>query len=136
MGNNPRTDGVTLALGVLLFHAALFLACAALFIGNTAAGAEYVEVATPTPGARIDFRATYGGFCLATGLLLLLPLRRPAWTAPVLAALGLVLASLAGVRLLGIGLEGVTATPPAMWVFLAVETAGAIAAWFAYRGVH
>lgn len=127
---------MTLARVVLLFHAAVFLACAALFIGNTAAGAAYVEVAMPTPGARIDFRATYGGFCLATGLLLLWPLRRPAWTAPVLAALGLALASLASVRLLGIGLEGIPATPPAMWAFLAVETAGAAASAFAYRGLH
>ncbi len=125
-----------LARAVLLFHAAVFLACAALFIGNTQAGAAYVEVATPTPGARIDFRATYGGFCLATGLLLVWAGRRPDWTAPVLAALGLILASLAGVRLLGIGLEGVAATPAAMWVFLAVESAGATASWFAYRALH
>ncbi|MBM3794362.1 MAG: DUF4345 domain-containing protein [Acidobacteria bacterium] len=128
--------GMAFARAVILLHAVIFLACAALFIGNSAAGAAYVEVAAPTPGARIDFRATYGGFCLATGLFLLAALCRPAWTAPVLAALGLALASLAGVRLLGIGLEGIAATPPAMWVFLSIESVGAAAAWFASRGVH
>ena len=61
-----------------------------------------VEIPLPTPTARIDFAATYGGFSLGFGVFLLACARRDAWLEPGLWAVAAALAGLGLVRTLGI----------------------------------
>lgn len=82
-----------------------------------------IEIPLPTPTARIDFAATYGGFELGFGVFLLLCARRAAWHAPGLWAMASALAGFAIVRSLGLIVAAGPATPP-IFVALALEVAG------------
>ena len=82
-----------------------------------------VEIPLPTPTARIDFAATYGGFELGFGTFLLVCARRSGWIAPGLWAAASALAGFALVRLLGILLAPGPATRP-IFVGLALEITG------------
>ena len=57
------------------------------------------DIPLPTPNARIDFAATYGGVQLALGTFFALASRRSAWVEPGLWAAAAVLAGLVLVRL-------------------------------------
>lgn len=87
-----------------------------------------VEIPLPTPTARIDFSATYGGFSLGFGAFLLACTRRAAWLEPGLLAAAAALAGLALVRTLGIL---AAAGPPN--IGLAVEITGVVVSVLALR---
>jgi hypothetical protein len=85
--------------------------------------AAVVEIGLPTPTARVDFAATYGGFELGVGTFLLIAVLRPAWTEAGLWAGMLALGGFAVVRC-GSLLAGTTAVRPAIYVALGLELAG------------
>jgi len=94
--------------------------------------ARLVEVPLPTPTARIDFAATYGGFEIGFAVFLLACARRAEWLAPGLWAAAAALAGFATVRALGLA---VAAGPPAqvIYVALALEIGGVALNVFALR---
>ena len=85
--------------------------------------ARLVGIALPTPTARIDFGATYGGFEIGFGVFLLVCARRAAWLAPGLWASAAALSGFALVRVLGLVSAAGPATRP-IFVGLALEVAG------------
>ena len=87
--------------------------------------ARLTDILLPTPTARIDFAATYGGLQIGFGLFLLICLRRPAWTEPGLCAAAVSLSGLVLVRLLCLAAVGGEATLP-IWVGLAMELGAAL----------
>jgi len=87
--------------------------------------AGLTDILLPTPTARIDFAATYGGLQIGFGLFLLLCVRRPAWTEPGLWAGAAALGGLVSVRLQSIAAAGGQATLP-IWEGLALELGGAV----------
>lgn len=91
-----------------------------------------VEIPLPTPTARIDFAATYGGFSLGFGAFLLACTRRAAWLEPGLLAAAAALAGLALVRTLGI-LAAAGPPTPIIHVGLAVEITGVVVSALALR---
>ena len=103
----------------------VFVGIGAGFLLVPTSWAAWVEVALPTPVARIDLRATYGGFDLAFGAFLLLcALRAKGWLRPGLWASALALAGFAAGRIIGMVVEG--AVPAKMAGLLAVEVALAV----------
>lgn len=119
---------MTLAKIGLLFAAVVFVGIGLGFLLVPVQWAAVVEISLPTPMARTDVRATYGGFDLAMGVFLALCARRADWIRPGLLALGLAAAGFGGGRLVGILVEG-TATP-LMLIFVALETATAFVAFY------
>lgn len=85
--------------------------------------ARLVQISLPTPTARIDFAATYGGFELGFGAFLLACLRRPAWMEAGLCAGVAALGGFAVVRLLGL-FGGGGSVSSAIYVGLALEISG------------
>lgn len=101
--------------------------------------ARLTEIPLPTPTARIDFAAIYGGVQLGFGAFLLRCARRPDGLAVGLSAATFVLAAIGTVRLLSL----VLASGPPDWVIyvaLAMELGGAALCWWAgrvaFRGNH
>jgi hypothetical protein len=88
--------------------------------------ARLTDILLPTPTARIDFAATYGGLQIGFGLFLLICVRRPAWTEPGLWAAALALSGLVLVRLQSLAAVGGQATLP-IWLGLALELGAALA---------
>ena len=82
--------------------------------------ARLTELPLPTPTARIDFAATYGGLQLGFGIFLLRCVARPAWTEAGLWAATAALAGLGLVRVQSLVTAGSPATPP-IWVGLVLE---------------
>ena len=82
--------------------------------------ARLTEIPLPTPSARINFAATYGGLQLGFGIFLLRCVARPAWTEPGLWAATATLAGLGLVRAQSLATVGGAATQP-IWVGLALE---------------
>ncbi|HET6837332.1 MAG TPA: DUF4345 family protein [Gemmatimonadales bacterium] len=103
-------------IGFLVFGAA-----AALAPSRTAG---WTQLVLPTPSARIDFAATYGGFQLGFGLFLIACTQTQGWIEPGLWAAVAALAGFAVVRLLGI-LRAGGRVHWAIWFALALEVAGA-----------
>lgn len=93
-----------------------------------------VEIPLPTPTARIDFAATYGGFELGFGAFLLVCARRAAWLVPGLWATASALAGFAMVRLLGLALAAGPATRP-IFVGLGLELTGFVISVLTLRHV-
>lgn len=91
---------------VLTLSAAGFLGFGLAFALRPLPMAQITDIGLPTATARIDFRATYGGFQIGVGAFLLACVSRPAWVEPGLWAAGAALAGVAGVRLLSVALEG------------------------------
>ena len=91
-----------------------------------------VEIPLPTPTARIDFAATYGGFELGFGVFLLACARRSSWIAPGLWAAASALGGFALVRMLGIVAAAGPATRP-IFVALALEITGCAISILALR---
>ena len=88
--------------------------------------------APDSPPALIDLRATYGGLCLAAGLIILLLARRSSTLPQALLASAIVLGAMALTRALGMLLEGPGNTM--MGVYLASEVLGAVLAlWARHR---
>jgi hypothetical protein len=112
---------VLIGLGFLAFGAAY-----ALWPSRMAA---ITELALPTPTARTDFAATYGGFQIGLGCFLLVCTRSPAWTEPGLWAGAAALAGIAAVRATGVLLaRGHVAL--AIWAGLGIEVTGlALTLW-------
>jgi hypothetical protein len=87
--------------------------------------ARLVEIPLPTPTARIDFAATYGGFELGFGVFLLVCARRSPWLAAGLWAGAAALSGFALIRLQGLLVAAGPATRP-IFVALALEITGAV----------
>jgi hypothetical protein len=113
-----RLARVVLWLGALAFLG-FGLACALWPLPV----ARIVQIPLPTPTARIDFAATYGGFGLGFGVFLLACARRQAWLAPGLWASAATLAGFALIRLHGVLVAAGPATLP-IFVGLALEVGG------------
>jgi hypothetical protein len=123
--NRERT---ILGLGALVF-----IAIGAMFLIAPAYWAAVVEIPLPTPMARTDLRATYGGFNLGFGFFLGLCTLRADWLRPGLIALGLALAGYASARLVGVIVEG--HAHRLMIFFLALEAIGATIALYLQAGL-
>jgi hypothetical protein len=94
-----------------------------------------VDIPIPTPTARADFVATYGGFQIGFGLFLSICARRPAWFRAGLVALGLALAGFGFGRLHGIAFSGGSPRQLIYW-FLALELIGAVLSFLALRDIN
>jgi 8-oxo-dGTP pyrophosphatase MutT (NUDIX family) len=92
--------------------------------------AQVTEIPLPTPTARIDFAATYGGFQLGFGGFLLLCARREAWLEAGLRAAAAVLIGISGFRILGLLFPP---GPPGRVIYwgLLIELSGLAASWWA-----
>ena len=112
-----------LGLGALIF-----IAIGAMFVIAPVYWATVIDIALPTPMARTDLRATYGGFNLSFGLFLGLCTLRPDWIRPGLVGLGLALAGYAAGRLVSFVLEGTADS--LMVVFCALESLGAALSFY------
>jgi Domain of unknown function (DUF4345) len=97
--------------------------------------ARLVEIPLPTPTARIDFAATYGGFELGFGVFLLAFARRPPWFAPGLWATAAALSGFALIRLHGLLFAAGPVTRP-IFIGLALEITGAVVSVLALRHLH
>ncbi len=120
---------------MLLAH--IILVATALVLGFIGVGflwapeawARTIEVGAPTPMARTDIRATYGGFVLAAGVFLAVTAFHLDWIEPGLFACGVIYTGFAGGRLIGISLERQASR--LMAFFLVVEVLGAALSFFA-----
>jgi hypothetical protein len=94
--------------------------------------ARLTEIPLPTPTARIDFAATYGGVQLALGTFFLIASRRAAWVEPGLWAAAAVFAGLALIRLQSML---VISGKPTWVIFVAIgiELTGFLLCTFALR---
>jgi hypothetical protein len=114
---------VTIPRIVLWLSAAGFLGFGLAFALWPVPMAGITEIPLPTPTARIDYGATYGGFQLGFGIFLVICARRAGWLEPGLWAAAAALAGFASIRLLGVVLQdGPVATP--IYVGLALELSG------------
>jgi hypothetical protein len=96
---------MTFAKNLLLLAAFGFAVIGLGFLLIPVQWASLVDISLPTALARIDFRATYGGFNLAIGVFLARCASRPEWLRPGLVALALSGAGYGGGRLVGIVVE-------------------------------
>jgi hypothetical protein len=94
--------------------------------------AGMIEIPLPTPTARIDFAATYGGFELGFAAFLIACARRDSWAAPGLWAMSAALAGFALVRIQSLFAAAGPATAP-IYVALALELTGTAAGIWALR---
>jgi hypothetical protein len=119
-----------LSTAILLLTGIGFLgfgAAAALLPGHAAA---WTQLVLPTPSARADFAATYGGFQIGFGLFLVACTRTGGWLEPGLWAAVAALSGFGLVRLLGI-LRAGGRVHPVIWFALALEVAGSVLNWWA-----
>ena len=113
---------MSLARAILWLNAIGFIGFGAAFALSPQAMAALVDIALPTPTARIDFSATYGGFELGVGGFLVACARRRDWVEPGLWAGAAALAGFAVIRLLTLFTAGGATTP--IYVALALEISG------------
>jgi hypothetical protein len=97
--------------------------------------AQLVDIQLATATARTDFAATYGGFELGFGIVLLLGLRRPIWLEPGLWAGALSLAGFAAVRLVNLVLSS-GPVRPAIYLALGLELTGVLLNLWGLRAVR
>jgi len=95
-----------LAKAELLFAALVFLTFGLGFLIAPVQWAAVVDIVLPSPMARTDFRATYGGFETGMGVFLAACALRDHWLRPGLVALAWVAAGFGAGRLVGIVVEG------------------------------
>lgn len=117
---------------MISFHSLILLLTGIGFLGFGAAYALWpsrmaaiTELTLPTPTARTDFAATYGGFQLGFGIFLLACTRISAWVEPGLWAGTAALAGFAGVRTAGI-LRALGRVHSVIWLGLALEMLGLV----------
>jgi hypothetical protein len=126
---------VTLPRIVLWLSAAGFVGFGLAFAICPVPMASVTDIALPTPTARVDFGATYGGFQLGFGIFLAICARRPGWIEAGLCAAAAALAGFASIRLLGIVLRpGPIAS--AIYVGLVLELTGVVLNGWALRRVQ
>ncbi|MEM7220697.1 MAG: DUF4345 domain-containing protein [Pseudomonadota bacterium] len=114
---------------IVLLSGVFFLVYGAAFGIAPNAMSELVTGARLADGAAlIDFRATYGGLTLAVGLMILLLYRSSQIRLALLMVIS-VLACMAFTRVLGMIVDGGANTT--MYVYLALESGGALLGWFA-----
>ena len=121
----PAFPVVALALGAAAFVAfglALLAAPELLAL---------VDIAAPTPTARSDLRAVYGGMELGVGALLALCARRAAWRRGGLTAQALALGGVAAGRLVSLAADGLPR--PLTLALWGAELSGALLALAALR---
>ena len=115
---------VTFSRVVLWLTAVAFIGFGLAFALWPEPMARITEIALPTPTARIDYVATYGGFQTAFGVFLVACARRSAWLEPGLWAAAASLAGFGLFRLLGVAMSnGPVGTP--IYVGLGLELGGA-----------
>ena len=122
---------MTLARVLLGLGALVFAGIGIGFLLVPVKWASVVDIALPTPTARTDLRATYGGFDLAIGVFLALCALRVDWLRPGLVALALAGAGFATGRLIGILVE--QRASRLMLAFLAIEVASVLVSLYALR---
>jgi hypothetical protein len=120
---------------ILGLTAATFSAFGVAFAFWPAAMAQLIDIQLLTATAKVDFAATYGGFELGFGAFLLLCLRRRGWLETGLWAGALSLGGFATVRLLTL-LAGSAPVRPAIYVALALETAGVLLNFWGIRAMR
>jgi hypothetical protein len=114
-----------LARVVLIVCALLFAGFGAAFLLFPVRMAAAVDIALPTPTARIDFRATYGGFELGVAAFLLWCAARRERVRVGLLASGWCIVGFPAARVFGIVLDG--RPKPVLLIALAGETIAALA---------
>jgi hypothetical protein len=126
---------MTLARVVLWFAGLAFIGFGLAFTLWPVPMARLVEIPLPTPAARVDFAATYGGFELGFGIFLLVCARRDAWLHAGLWATSAALAGFALVRTFGLVFAAGPVTPP-IFVALALEVTGFAISALALRNLR
>ncbi|HEY9402649.1 MAG TPA: DUF4345 family protein [Pyrinomonadaceae bacterium] len=106
----------------LVIAAASFFIYGLAFLCAPAWAGSFVGIELPVPSARIDARATYGGFFLGTGVFWAMCARRAAWLRAGLAAQAVILTGFVFGRVAGLVFDGGANT--AIYVLLVGEIAG------------
>jgi hypothetical protein len=122
---------MTFARAVLILGALVFAGIGLGFLIRPSQWAAVVDISLPTPTARTDLRATYGGFDLAIGIFLALCAARTEWLRPGLVALALCGAGFGGGRLLGMLVERTASR--LMLTFFAIELSSVLLSLYALR---
>jgi hypothetical protein len=120
-----------LAKAELLLAAIVFLTFGFGFLIVPVQWAAVVDILLPTPMARTDFRATYGGFEIGMGVFLAACALREHWLRPGLVALAWVAAGFGAGRLVGIVVEGTASS--LMLVFVVLEWTIALVTLYVLR---
>lgn len=123
---------MTLPRLVLWLSAAGFLGFGLAFAIWPVPMARITEIVLPTPTARIDYVATYGGFQLGFGAFLVACARRGGWLEAGLCATAVALAGFAFFRLFRLALEPGPAGRP-IYIGLALEVTGVLLSVWALR---
>ena len=123
---------MTFPRAVLWLNALAFIGFGLAFTLWPLPMARYVEIVLPTPTARIDFAATYGGFELGFGIFLVACARRTAWLEAGLWASAAALVGFALIRLHGLIFAAGPATR-VIYFALALEIAGSALSILALR---
>jgi hypothetical protein len=119
---------------ILTLFGLIFIGFGLAFLISPGPMAALAEVEVPTPMARTDVRAVYGGLELGIGAFLLTMVGRREHV-----ALGLRAALCAGVGMAAGRMAGLAADgwwQPVMWLFGAVELVAAGLAWWGITAVH
>jgi uncharacterized membrane protein len=120
-----------LARSLVFASALIFVVVGAGFLLIPKRYGDVLEISLPTPMARTDVRATYGGLELGFGIFLILCVVRREWMRPGLWALALTVGGFAAGRLVGFVAEGTINN--FMLFFLVLELAVALLALFLLR---
>jgi hypothetical protein len=124
----------SLAVAVLALGAAVTFGFGVAYVVASRRMARMVGIEIPTPSARADYRAIYGGAQIALGVFFALAAWRPAWREAGLAALALFAAGFGVARLGSLAAERAGRDP--QWIVGALEVIAGIvaaAALAAYR---
>lgn len=125
---------MTFGRGVLFVSACVFAFFGAWGLVAPEMLVALVDVGVPTPTAKADVRAQYGGFTLGMGAFLFACLGRPRWTVPGLAASTFTLSGFAFAR----AITAITSDPtdppaPVIFYLMAAEAAGAVLSLVGWR---
>ncbi len=124
-----RTPAISIFLVINLL---VYLGIALVSYASPLQVAGWVEIQLPTSMAIADFRATYGGMCLAVAVLIFQALREDAWVRPALLLIAVSCVGLPLGRVLTWAQTGELA--PLMAKFMTIEAIGAaFAIWFLIR---
>ncbi|HEX8458198.1 MAG TPA: DUF4345 family protein [Pyrinomonadaceae bacterium] len=122
---------MSLGKASLMIAAASFVVYGAAFLLWPVWAGSFVGVELPTGSARIDARATYGGFFLGTAVFWAMCATRNAWLRVGLAAQAVILAGFVFGRTFGIVFDG--GANAAIYVLLVGEIVGVLLAVVALK---